>query len=84
MEIEEFDFLYLVLTGDSLSPVGIENLRDMTIFLCRSKTCVTCFFAEKADDTGTIAVEDDDADTEAEMLEILADTKEIRREVVVH
>ena len=49
----------------------------MTVFFCWSETSVTCFFAEKADDTGTITVEDDDTDTEAEMLEVLTDTEEV-------
>ena len=84
MEIKEFDFLYLVCIRDGLSPVSLENIRDMTVFLSRSETSLAGFLTENADDAGAVGIEDDDTDTESEMLEILTDTEEIRREVVVH
>ena len=40
----------------------------------RSKTLIR---SENADDAGSVTVEDDDTDTEAEMLEILTDAEEV-------
>lgn len=82
MGIQQFDALY-VIGRHRVAPVGIEDVRDDAVFVSRGKADVTGLLASEADDARAVLVEDDDADGEAEVLEVLADTEEISGEVVV-
>jgi hypothetical protein len=84
MEVQKFNLLHLILRADALTPVGIKKVWDASVFLCRSKTAIARLFTEDAYDLRAVAIKDDDRHAESEMLEVLADTKEIRRDVVVH
>ena len=84
MRVEHLDFLDLVLAGDSLPPVSIEEVGDTAVLLCRGETTVAGLLAENADDAGCVGTEDDDTDAEPEVLEVLTDAEEIGGKVVVH
>ena len=66
-----------------VAPVGIEDIWDYTVLVSRSKADVAGLLASETDDACTILVEDDHADGKAKVLEILTDTEEVSREVVV-
>lgn len=80
--IEKFDALD-VLRTDRITPVGIKNVRYHTRLVGKSKADIARLFAHDADDATGILIEDDDADTKAEVLEILTDAEEVACEVVV-
>ena len=80
--IEKFDALDVFRVG-GVAPVGIEDVRDGAVGVSRGEADVAGLLASEADDARAVLVEDDDADGEAEVLEILADTEEICGEVVV-
>ena len=80
--VEEFDALY-ILWADGVAPVGIEDVRDYAGFVGGRKADVACLLADDAHNAAGILIEDDDADTKAEVLEILTDAEEVACEVVV-
>ena len=80
--IEKFDALD-VLRTDRVTPVGIEDVRYHARLVGRSKADVARLFAHDADDATGILIEDDHADAESEVLEVLAHAEEITCEVVV-
>ena len=80
--IEKFDALYM-LWADGVAPVGIEDVRDYAGFVGGRKADVACLLADDAHNAAGILIEDDDADTKAEVLEILTDAEEVACEVVV-
>ena len=81
MGIEEFDALDVIGRG-CVAPVGIEDVRDDAVGVSRGEADVTGLLTSEADDARAVLVEDDDADGEAEVLEILADSEEIYEEVL--
>ena len=80
--IEKFDALD-VLRTDRITPVGIEDVRYHARLVGRSKADVARLFAYDADDATGILIEDDHADAEAEVLEVLAHAEKVTCEVVV-
>ena len=80
--VEEFDALY-ILWADGVAPVGIEDVRDYAGFVGGRKADVACLLADDAHNAAGILIEDDDADTKAEVLEILTDAEEVACEVVI-
>lgn len=80
--IEKFDALN-VLGTDRVTPVGIEDVRYHTRLVGRSKADIARLFAHDADNTTGILIEDDHADAESEVLEVLAHAEEVTCEVVV-
>ena len=80
--IQQFDALDI--TGRrSVAPVGVEDVRDDAVFVSRGEADVTGLLACEPDDARAVLIEYDDADGEAEILEVLADTEKISGEVVV-
>ena len=84
MEVQKLYLLHIILRADALTPVGIKKIWDAPIFLCRSKATIACLLSENAYNLRAVAIEDDDRYAKSEMLEVLADTKEIRGDVVIH
>ena len=80
--VEEFDALHLVET-DRVTPVGIENVRDVAAAVSRGEADVARFLAEDAHYLVATLVEDDNADGKSEVLEVLAHAEEVTCEVVV-
>ena len=80
--VEEFDALHLVRT-DRVAPVGIEDVRYVAAAVSRGEADVARFLAEDAHYLVATLVKDDDADSKAEVLEVLAHTEKITCEVVV-
>ena len=74
--VEQFDALD-VLRTDRVSPVGIEDIRYHTRLVGRSKADVARLFADDADNATGILIEDDHADAEPEVLEVLAHAEEV-------
>lgn len=64
-------------------PVGVEYLRNATRFVGYGKAAVASLFAKKPNHFRTLGFEDYDANGKAEMLEVLADSEEVRCQVVV-
>lgn len=58
-------------------------VRDGAVGICRGEVDIAGLLACEADDARAVLVEDDDADGEAEVLEVLADTEEVTGMVVV-
>ena len=84
MEVQKLNLLHIILRADALTPVGIQKIWDASVFLCRSKSTVACLLSEDAYNLRAITIEYDDRYAKSEMLEVLADTKEIRGDVVIH
>ena len=80
--IEKFDALD-VLRTDRITPVGIKNVRYHARLVGRSKADIARLFAHDADNATGILIEDDHADAESEVLEVLAHAEEVTCEVVV-
>jgi len=74
--IEQLDTLD-VLRTDRVSSVGIEDVRYHSGLVGRSKADVARLFADDADNATGILIEDDHADAEPEVLEVLAYTEEV-------
>ena len=82
MRIQQLDALD-VFWGRSIAPVGIEDVRDDAVLVSRGKADVTGLLACEPYDVRAVLVENDDADGETEVFEVLADAEEISGEVVV-
>ena len=80
--IEKFDALD-VLRTDRITPVAIEDVRYHTRLVGKSKADVARLFADDADNATGILIEDDHADAESEVLEVLAHAEKVTCEVVV-
>ena len=80
--IEKFDALD-VAGRWRVAPVGIEDVRDDAVFVSRSEADIAGLLACETDDARAVLVEDNHADGEAEVLEVLTDTEEVCRKVVV-
>ena len=74
--IEKFD-AFNVLRTDRITPVGIENIRYHARLVGRSKADIARLFADDADDATGILIEDDHADAESEVLEVLTHSEEV-------
>ena len=72
-----------VLRTDRITPVGIENVRYHARLVGRSKADIARLFADDTDNATGILIEDDHADAEAEVLEVLAHAEEVTCEIVV-
>ena len=80
--IKKFDALY-ILWADRVTPVGIENVRYHARLVGRSKADIACLLADDAHNAAGILIEDDHADAESEVLEVLAHAEKVTCEVVV-
>ena len=80
--IEKFDALD-VLRTDRITPVGIKNVSYHARLVGRSKADIARLFADDADNATGILIEDDHADAESEVLEVLAHAEKVTCEVVV-
>lgn len=81
--VEQVDDLDVPTVGDTLAPVGVEYLRDASRLVGGREAAVTRLLAEQPHNLSTVGIKDDDTDGEAEVFEVLADTEEVRGEVVV-
>ena len=82
MHIEE-RYRLVVVCWRGVPPVGIIDIRYMTILVCRREAAVTRLLADEPDDALAVGGEDDDRYGEAEVLEVLRHPEEVARDVVV-
>ena len=83
VDVEQFDDLDVLTAAHRLAPVGVEDVADGAVSLRRREPAVASLLADKPHNLRAVGIEDDDRDAEGEVLEVLADTEEIRGQGVV-
>ena len=83
IDVEQVNHLDVLAAAYRLPPVGVEDVPDGAVSLRWGESAVASLLAEKPHNLGAVGIEDDDRDAEGKVLEVLADTEEIRGQGVV-
>ena len=81
--VEQVDFLNIGASGYWLSPVGVKDFGNSTVFVSRGEATITGFLSQQTDDARAILVENKYGHGEAKVLEVLTDAEEVSGEVIV-
>ena len=81
--VEQVDFLDVATRRDRLSPVGVKDFGNTTVFVSRGEATITGFLSQQTDDARAVLVENKHGHGEAKVLEVLTDAEEVSGEVVV-